>query len=564
MINEGTKAAVRKARKRNAKPHDLPDEHVIVDKRGYVYYYSKAYWDSGEKKSKDDRVSIGKICDPGARTFIPNKNYFELFPELDDAPKIGDALSIGPYLALRKAAAVTGLYQALERSFPDLAAKIFAIATYAICEESMVSYGYDAFAFSNFAGLGHSISSGSFADIYREIGVDYASRERFHRLYAASYEGWAPGGLADRRVVGFDSTNHGTSAEEMWMAEYGHAKKSRGLPIICSATFADELTGIPLWRETFPGSLLDKSQAPFEVEQSAELGLSKVFLMMDRGYFSEGAIGSLAGGGREFAISVPETARLAADCMDGSLGIKNSRKHYIEGMDAYGKRIDGVAYKGIGGLHVYVYFDPRTMLSETLRINSVISESKKSICRDNEYYSESLAERWSKYFRLVKKSPKAKKSRFTVEETAEVQRELDRAGMFAVVSNAEMEPSQMLRIIRCRDVPEKTFRRKKWAMDFDAPRVHYVETYEGKEFVAFVAEASAAALEWIAKGHLKKTSTKTLREAISRLKTVSVRKKPSGAWTLRYKLGKYQSDVFKDLDIKEKEIASTANKVLNV
>ena len=65
------------------------------------------------------------------------------------------------------------------------------------------------------------------------------------------------------------------------------------LPDINTAMFVDEMTGIPLYYEHFYGSLLDKTETPFTMEKVKDLGFSKLFLMMDRGYFSKKALDSM-------------------------------------------------------------------------------------------------------------------------------------------------------------------------------------------------------------------------------------------------------------------------------
>ncbi len=59
------------------------------------------------------------------------------------------------------------------------------------------------------------------------------------------------------------------------------------LPDINTAMFADETTGIPLYYEHFYGSILDKTETPFTMEKVKDHGFKKLFLMMDRGYFSQ-------------------------------------------------------------------------------------------------------------------------------------------------------------------------------------------------------------------------------------------------------------------------------------
>ena len=66
---------------------------------------------------------------------IPNKKYFELFPDSNGLDELGDRadlISIGPHLVVDKISNQLSLYSLLETVFHDKADKILDIATYMI------------------------------------------------------------------------------------------------------------------------------------------------------------------------------------------------------------------------------------------------------------------------------------------------------------------------------------------------------------------------------------------------------------------------------------------------
>lgn len=536
-----------KRTERKARPTvDVPGRNVVIDARGYVYYYTRARWDKERKRGSDDRVCIGKLADPPDRSrMVPNGRYYELFPELELPPSCSEELSVGGYLAVRGALETVGALGALRSAFPDLWAKVLSLAVYACCEESLVSYRMAQFCFRSFAGRARPLSAPQISELYAQIGEDREGCYAFLRAFGAGYASWAgeaAPGASGRRAVGFDSTNCGTAAAGIPIAEWGHAKGDGGLPVVGTAYWVDEGTGIPVWYEQFAGSLIDRAECGFAFAEGSRCGLGSVFLMVDRGYFSAGNVRRLSEGGSEFGASLPRT-RLADELFGRCAGIKGSQAASIEGSGAFGERVDGIEVGGRAGLFAYVFYDPETALVESAAIDAAIAAARAQ-AEAMEYYSGKAAASLPRWVRVSKRSPGAKKSRCVVEVDAEYcQRQRDRAGMFAVVSNAEMSAAEMLAIVRGRDAPEKSFRRKKWGLDGDAPRVHGMAALQGKGLVEFVANVAMSSLAYLAGDVIKKTPTRTVAEAMDHLQTCSVAKR-GGRWVQRYALTKFQKDVF--------------------
>jgi transposase len=57
--------------------------------------------------------------------------------------------------------------------------------------------------------------------------------------------------------ISYDSTNINTSAENMDMAEFGHAKDDPDLPQVNISYAVDQKDGTPLFYELYAGSVID-------------------------------------------------------------------------------------------------------------------------------------------------------------------------------------------------------------------------------------------------------------------------------------------------------------------
>ena len=83
---------------------------------------------------------------------IPNKKYFELFPDSNGLDELGDRadfISIGPHLVVDKISNQLSLYSLLETVFHDKADKILDIATYMIMSENNVMQYFDDYGYSH-------------------------------------------------------------------------------------------------------------------------------------------------------------------------------------------------------------------------------------------------------------------------------------------------------------------------------------------------------------------------------------------------------------------------------
>ena len=86
-------------------PVPRPDRTVIVKNNGYQYVYLTqcVKYSPRLKRSVPSRASIGKLDENGM--LIPNKKYFELFPDSNGLDELGDRadfISIGPHLVVDK------------------------------------------------------------------------------------------------------------------------------------------------------------------------------------------------------------------------------------------------------------------------------------------------------------------------------------------------------------------------------------------------------------------------------------------------------------------------------
>ena len=543
--------------------------HLHTLKNGYIYWEDGGKWDNERKQTIDSRVSIGKIDPDHEGMMFPNRNYFAIFdsanppqPDVKASDKqdnpFSKTLNYGAYAAMLGAAESVGCISALKKTFPEHWDEIFAAALHSITAENSVAQDMPYWCFHNYCGLDTPLYSNEMSRLYEYISEDSESIPDFMYRFREGYSAAFPD--SGQALVGFDSTNQNTNSHGIELAEFGHAKVKENLPDINTAMFVDESTGIPLYYEHFYGSILDKTETPFTMEKVKDLGFKKLFLMMDRGYFSQKSLEAV--NEYDFAIMCPESLQMVKQLFkEYSAEIKDSEKYYISDENIYGKRIRNMEVCG-GTYNCYVYYDSKRAEEERSTIHTKVQLMIKS-AMSRKRFSKKLQESFSPWLLIEKteKDPKSGRS-FTVKESKRhVQSCLDKAGFFVILSNAGLSAEEMIKVARMRDCNEKAFRRMKDHFGLSKTYSHSAATYEGKMFVAFVALIVVEAYRYYIRPVLDAISSTTTRSTIGELNKYQIQQKRDGSWMPMYAMTKKQRQILKCLNLSETKVKTLVSKL---
>lgn len=557
---------------------DVPERNVHILKNGYVYWTSSGHWDKEKNRTVDDRRSIGKL-DPGnPAKMYPNKAYFTFYlvsekdaekqqlfrndssPDPGTAPSLtvfrepgrfSEVMNFGPFLAITLTARNMGTLFLLKKFFPGLQHEILALALHSIDEESSVAQDFPYWAFSNYCGLDKPLSSGEISIVYEKIAADPEAIQNFLYFHKEAYHKRIHEG--GETILAFDSTNQNTSSREIPLEEHGHPKVNKHLPDINTALFVDEETGIPLYYEHFCGSILDKSETPYTMERVRDLGFKKLFLMMDRGYFSQKTIEAMKD--NSFGLMCPDNLNFVKEIIAGySAAIRDQEDCYIASENVYGIHLPDYRL-GDSTYDAYLYYDPARAEDERGSIHARVSRMIR-LAEGRKRYSEKLVKLYSPWLIITKARKTAGRGRnFTVKENkAVIQENISEAGFFVILSNAGLETEQMIRIARMRDRGEKAFRRIKSHFGLAQTYVHQASTYEGKMFVAFVALILIESYRWFIRKELNAISSTTTATTLGEMRKLQIRMKPDKTWMQLYALTSRQKKILQDLQVSEDDI----------
>ena len=545
--------------------------HVI--KSGYVYLSVSYKWDSKNRKPIEKRVTIGVRTEDDETMMYPGPNYYTYFGTADEkkteelkdkisserrkqAGKIDSRISVGCYYALREACKKTGCYEALKQTYSssdtDL---ILALAIHAIVAQNSCAQDFSSWCFDNYCGLKRVVSDSEVSRLYKELGEDEGLMKVFFKCYSENYNKSMPSS-SHERVVAFDSTNQNVYSRNQELASFGKAKINLDLPIINTALFVDEETGIPMWYEHYDGSLLDKTQTPYSLKSIIDLGYKKLFAIFDRGYYSESMIKEMrAINDFDFGVLCPQNVKWVDALIDEhGREIKDHQSHYIADENVYAARfdIDSFGTKS----YAYLFYDgPRANDEHTAIHESLRYYWQKALQRKR--YSEKMAKQFNAYNIIVNKTEQTDEQGRNfelLEDVNGIQELLDRAGFFVMVSDRDLTPAEAIKLVRRRDRVEKCFESIKRHFDLSVTCTHSMKTYYGKMFMAFIASIIYATITNDFKDLYSSCSSRTFPALMAELNKYKADLSSEGIWMPVYALNRLQKEIFKTENLTEQDL----------
>ena len=456
---------------------NIPDDVGVHTKSAgtkgekYVYKYIKYFRnENGEPRNK--ALAIGKL-DPVSGKMYPNSYYFELYnlePSLLDISVWDYGYS---YLVL-KACHDTGLFNCLSEVFGEKAMDIIIMAAYIIREGNAMDGLEDWQQKNYFKGYNRILTSQSTSKIFTSLTLE--QREKF-------FIGWVKKALGEEAVC-YDVTSISSYSEQMPDVERGYNRDGEKLPQFNIGMFCNEQTRLPVYYNRYNGSLTDRTNLSYVLANAKEVGINRVKMVLDGGFWSEECFKSLKDSCEAFTVGMPaylkESERILAA--------------YGEGIEKYVNELSGIRHCYCIPVHtkiydiqgrVLIYYDSWNHINQCNELSEYIDRLKTEL-EKLKRYPKSKLNRFSPYFVLTKHKNDSGFDYQVDEEKIERIRKLK--GYFLIFStDMESSPQQVLDYYRAKDADEKLFAQIKVDMDCGRIRTHNEKTTDGKTFVTFIA-----------------------------------------------------------------------------
>jgi transposase len=502
----------------------------------YVYKYVKYFRnDDGEPRNK--AKSIGKL-DVASGKMYPNSNYYELF-RIDPALPDVDVWDYGYSYTVLHACRELGLLDCLLSAFGACAMDIVVMAAYIIREGGAMD-GIDDWQQRNyFPKYSRLLTSQSTSKMFSELDVKKTSK---------FFVEWIKSTVHTCAVC-YDVTSISSYSQNMTSVERGYNRDGEKLAQFNLGLFCNESNRMPLYYNRYNGSLTDKTNLSYVLDNAKEVGIQRVKMVMDGGFWDENCLASLHGLCEAFTVGLPTH-------------LKESQKI----IETYGRRIENYANK-IGIPHTYcipvettvwgvkgkafLYFDSLSHAHLTNEMSELIDRLSAELAAIKKFPKNKL-KRYSTYFCITKNDSGFEYS-VDVEKVEKIRRQKGFYLIFTTDMNASAE--ETLQHYRAKDATEKLFDQIKCDMDGNRVRTHNESTTDGKVFVTFIAcIIRTFMLENLGK-YLTGNST-SLKKALNQMSNIRIITSARGGYRFTKALSKKQKDILKSFGGSDKILAS--------
>lgn len=550
---------------------EIPDSKVRIKKQNKNRYVYAVLGRAGDSKGnvKDVTREIGKITREGFMN--PNDSYFRLYPEKDIhvipfQPSSFDSQSkIGAMAALQSIAKKKGILDCLKLAFGEKnASLILSLASYYTIARDSAAMLYSDFMFDHYGTVTEIASESAISRLFNkemDIGKVDAFRSAYlkHCFTEAVKKRDGERKEKARLFVDLDSTNINVSSESCTDAEYGKAKVDEGLPQINMAYFYDRSSGVPVFYDSFYGSITDITHCTVGIKAMMD-NLNQdskdvcYDFVLDRGYFSQKNMESLRNGNISFAVMGKSTTIFSDYIGKHHDEIRSSVS--LISVGSYGIRLKGKAFAKDEGpdYNIYLYFDSTKETEEKSGIEQRLLDAKKALKGKKEDKTGGLRRTYGNYLKIETEGEDDEiKSVETNRESVDGM--LSEAGYFWIVSTMEMEPDEMLRAYRERDEIEKSFRIVKSESDLNKTYAQNNAALNAKLMMGFLTAILRGELTAMTR---KITETKTNLSTQKMLLALDkiIMYQVNGRYALKYAYTALQQEIMKALGVEKSEIES--------
>ena len=453
----------------------------------YVEYEYDRIYDPVRQYTFPKRVTIGKLSETDPELMQPNQNFLKYFPDAELPEKKNrtsrsSCLRVGAYFVLRKIIEEYNMVELLGGYFEQRDLGLFLdLAVYSIIAENNAAQYYPDYTYNHplFTNGMKQYSDSTVSDFLNSVTDDQSigvlnswNETRNHR---------------EKIYISYDSTNKNCQAGDIEMVEFGHPKVDVGQPVFNYAVAYDTHNQEPLFYEKYPGSLNDISQLQFMLDKAFGYGYKKIGFILDRGYFSCENIQYMDKCGYSFVIMVKGMASLVNELVLQHKGtFESKRVNNIYEYGVYGKTVKHRLYAGDKKeRYFHLYHSISKESAERAGIENRLNQMTLYLKKYQNKVKE-FGPGFEKYFNLHY-DEKTQAFVLPEERCSVVERELDLAGYFCIITSEKMSAKEAIELYKSRDTSEKLFRGDKSYLGNKSIRVYSEESARAKILVEFVA-----------------------------------------------------------------------------
>jgi len=519
----------------------LPQSGVSISRSGkynYVYHIGKGYRNSRGQPT-NDKTGIGKLDENGM--LIPNDNYFAIYensavpsPTLD----VDAIVNFGDFYLLDKIATDIGLAQVLRNVYGEMGDEILLLSIY-MSLTGQALYRCDGWQRETLTGRSVQLTSQRCSRVLKSL--DEPHRMDFFRAWANVRQ--------QQEYLAYDVTSISSYSRGNDMVEHGYNRDGENMAQINLGMYYGEESGLPIFYCTYKGSIVDKSHLPYMMQYNERLGIKDVCFVMDRGFYSESNVRSMAHKHR-FIIGLSNGLILSKEVIDKYGNQVQSSRYDIGLTGANGLSVEDDRYDFRSNIHLFhsadKYSDESRIFKEKLSRWEEDLKDGKNIKNAETFFHVSFGEKDT--------TPMVTRNHAAIDE------KLRNMGYFLMMTtDLRKSPEEVLEIYRRKDLIEKSFDELKNELDMKRLRVHSNVASDGKTFIAFIGLILRTFVQHKLRDYMDSKRPISMAQIFDELRMIKTVKTKNGM-LLHNPLTKRQRTILEQFDITEEKIASVLHK----
>jgi len=508
--------------------------HRKKDGRAYAYSY-ESYWDKEKKASRNKQVCLGRYNEETGE-ITPSREYRKKSKTRTNAMGFSATTKVyGPYLLLSKLTDRIGLSRILMECLPDIYEEILSIVFFVV-QKGLALSRCEMWSESHRHPADRPISSQQVSDILRRVPED--SRQHFLSLWLEH--------LLENELLCYDITSISSYATANEYVRWGHNRDNEKLPQINLAMLYGQKSGLPAYYRRLQGNITDVATLETTIDTLDFLGKRRLYLVLDRGFYSEDNIDLLFAKRYRFILMARADRVWVREIIDQYYEHIASPERYRQTGDNEVLYMVSHLFQWKGRrCYAHLYYNATRAAEDFDNLNRelVICKRELELGKQSNYANKSLCDR----FLIVKTTPKRG---LTVSyNDAEIQKYRKRyAGFFCILTNVKTDSGELLDIYRRKDVVENCFDDLKNGLDMKRLRIHSSEAMDTRLFIQFLALILISKIRSELKGdeELKFKSPRQIMEALEPIVKITCSDK---SWSIYSETGPMQQRIVNLFDI---------------
>lgn len=499
---------------------DIPKEHVIIERQNngkpaLIKYVIAAPYDRNKGYAKPKRTTIGHQCLNSKTKMHPTSQYAEIYP--DSWKKVSNQQvkpiikRIGIFTAMQAINMKTGIKDIVDSVYGvDKSDGIMDHVMY-----SIIHHTNETSAITNKMRDELTYVKTPYSDTwYSKLFEKDMTKEQelqLKKLWAmqCKEEG------VDSVWLCIDGSNDDCQSKGVELAEKGHAKSHKNIDIV-SFTYAVAKNGKPVTFDVYRGGLVDKKAMKSIIDFLNECGISVEGVILDRGYCDSDVIKYLTNAGIDYVIMLKGNSEGYEKIVNEHASeIKMNFAYFVPYTHLFGYQESIQVFKNYDHKdYITLFFDYRNASS---RIETLLNNTFKQACIAQKQLDKGNdASIDNKYKDLLSIDPQSNEITFN---TMGLQKEVDKKGLYGIITSREMKPKEVHDLYSCRDASETQYMQVKTQLGYGTIRVHYTQGVRSKFTIGFIASIARYEIELAAK-----TVNKSVNQFVTELEKIEAQK----------------------------------------